>query len=189
MRHGKQKPMYYLGNALMALSFFILSAIYFPILAVFLGWQTKPDLSRVPTGTLILTINKIGATAPIYFDVNPWNKEEYQEILQKGIAHAKGTRKPGEEGTIYLFAHSTDQPWRITHYNTIFMKLNQLVPGDKIDIANNDKHYRYRVREHKIVSPQEIEYITSQSKNQLILQTCWPIGTDWKRLLVFAEPI
>ena len=42
---------------------------------------------------------------------------------------------------------------------------------------------------HKIVTAKEFEYLTYSDSNKevLILQTCWPIGTNWKRLLVFAQ--
>lgn len=182
---GYKKPMVYIGNALMALSFFMLVVIYLPVFNAYFF----PKNPLIPPGAPFITIQKINAIAPIFFDVNPWDDKEYKEVLQKGIAHAKGTAKPGEKGTIYLFAHSSDLPWRITRYNTIFLKLNSLKNGDGITISGSGTEYRYKVTDKKIVSPKDIQYLANSPTNQLILQTCWPIGTDWNRLLVFAEQI
>jgi LPXTG-site transpeptidase (sortase) family protein len=43
----------------------------------------------------------------------------------------------------------------------------------------------------KIIKPNQIEYLEykEEDKEIVILQTCWPIGTNWQRLLVFAEKI
>jgi len=43
------------------------------------------------------------------------------------------------------------------------------------------------VIDSKIVDPSEIEYITRKTNQEFVtLQTCWPLGTTFKRLLVFA---
>ena len=96
---------------------------------------------------------------------------------------------PGETGTIFLFAHSSDAPWRLTRYNTVFLRLGGLEPGDEIHITTEKGEFIYRVREKKVVWPNETEYLTNIERDQLILQTCSPVGTDLKRLLVFADPV
>lgn len=121
--------------------------------------------------------------------VNPFNEEEYRKALEKGVAQAKGTALPGEKGTIFLFAHSSDFPWRITRYNVAFFRLPELQKGDKINIFRNGKEYKYKVTDKKTVWPSEVNYLLDTKKTQLILQTCFPIGTSLQRLLVFAKPI
>lgn len=136
-----------------------------------------------------LSIPKIKASASIKEQVDPFNKSEYQEVLKKSIAHAKGTSLPGENGTSFIFAHSSGNPWELTRINTVFLRLSELQKGDQIIIHRNKKKYTYVVREKKEVLPSEISYLLSTKRTQLILQTCTPIGTDWKRLLVFADPM
>ena len=118
------------------------------------------------------------------------NQNEFLPVLQNGVAHAKGTVFPGMKGNIYLFAHSTDNFWDVGRYNAVFYLLKDLKPGDDIVIFFENQRYNYVVTELKTVDPQDISYITKANtgKEQLILQTCWPPGTTWKRLLVFAEP-
>jgi LPXTG-site transpeptidase (sortase) family protein len=177
-----------LGNAFIALSFFGFVFIYYPVIR---GYFFPPTI-LIPDGVAKIEIPKINASAPIIFNVDPWNKEEYLNALANGVAHAKNTDTPEGTGTMYLFAHSSDAPWRITKYNTIFLRLNELEAGDEIIITMEKIPYHYRVREKKTAWPNEVTYLTDPNnlkQKQLILQTCWPIGTDLKRLLVFAEPV
>ncbi|MBI4136605.1 sortase [Candidatus Roizmanbacteria bacterium] len=173
------------GNALIALSFLGFAFIYYPIIRGYLFPPTIVIADNLPA----IRIEKINAAAPLVFNVDPWNKEEYLKALSHGVAHAKGTFMPGEEGTVFLFAHSSDAPWRLTRYNTVFLRLNDLETGDAIEITTNQGTFIYRVREKKVVWPNETEYLTNTKISQLILQTCYPIGTDLKRLLVFADPV
>jgi sortase A len=178
--------MYYIGNTMMVLSFFMLAFIYFPLARIYF-FPSKP---AIPPGYPSISIPKINAVAPLELNIDPWKKELYEPALEKGVAHALGTALPGEGKLIYLFAHSSSPAWKITRYNTIFLRLNELKPGDTITINSEERDYTYNVVDKRIVSPKEIEFLTKPSdREQLVIQTCWPIGTDWQRLLVFAEPV
>lgn len=96
---------------------------------------------------------------------------------------------PDEEGTTYLFAHSSDLPWRITKYNVAFFRLPELKNGDIITVGRKGKVYKYKVAGQKTVNPSEVNYLLNTKEKQLILQTCVPIGTSFQRLLVIASPI
>lgn len=147
-------------------------------------------LSPIDTQFNIL-IGKIGANARVYPNVDPSRPNDFLPILQKGVAHAKGTVFPGMKGNIYLFAHSTDNFWDVGRYNAIFYLIKNLAPPDEIVIFFQNKRYNYIVSKSEIVEPEEISFITKAQEGQeeqLILQTCWPPGTTWKRLLVFAKP-
>lgn len=138
-----------------------------------------------------IIIPKIGASAKIFPNIDPSNENQFLPILLKGVAHAKGTVFPGMKGNIYLFAHSTDNFWDVGRYNAVFYLLKDLQPGDDIVIFFENKRHDYIVKSSKIVGPSDVSYIVNsqkQKKEQLILQTCWPPGTAWQRLLVFAEP-
>lgn len=189
MNFFKNKPLrFYIGHILMLFSTLILVGIYFPLISLYLN-PPKIKANFPSQSGYYLTIPKIQAQSEIIPNVDPFNQKEYRHALEKGIAHAKNTGNPGEGKTIYLFAHSSDSPWTITRQNTIFLKLDQLKPGDDITINKDGQVYNYKVRETKIVQPSEINYLLETSQNQLILQTCTPIGTALKRLLVFANPL
>jgi len=177
---------YYLGNLLLLLSILGFIFIFYPLVQIYL-YPPKIQLSLPRTGTYI-TIPKISAQAPIKENIDPFNPAEYHEALKTSVAHAKGTSLPGQHGTMFLFAHSSGAPWEITRFNTIFLRLAELNKGDTIDVQKDGHVYKYIVSGKKEVFSREVNYLLQVEKNQLVLQTCTPIGTDWKRLLIFAKP-
>ena len=137
-----------------------------------------------------ILIPRLGASTKVFPNIDPSNQNEFLPILRSGVAHARGTVFPGMAGNIYLFAHSTDNFWDVGRYNAVFYLLKDLKPGDDIIVFFENQRHNYVVTESRIVDSQDISYITKANtgKEQLILQTCWPPGTTWKRLLVFAKP-
>ncbi len=136
-----------------------------------------------------IVIPKIGANAPIFPNVDAGKPEVYLPYLQKGVAHAAGTVFPGVKGNTYLFAHSTDSFWNIGRYNAIFYLLKELNNGDEIDIFLNGVRYVYRVVNKLVVNPSDVRFLTEATPyEQLTLQTCWPPGTTFKRLVILARP-
>ena len=137
-----------------------------------------------------VVIPKIGANARIIAGVDTSNERDYSAALKQGVAQALGTAFPGEGGHIFLFAHSTDYWWNVSTYNAVFYLLGKLNKGDEIDIFYKGQRYVYRMIDSKIVDPSEVEYITRKTNTEfLTLQTCWPMGTTFKRLLVFATRV
>ena len=138
-------------------------------------------------------IPKIGAKAKILENVDPGDQDAYMDALSEGVAHAAGSSFPGAEGGTYLFAHSTNTPWNISQYNAVFYLLRELSPedNDEIYIFFLDKLYKYRVSEKHVVDADDISWLVNakEGSQRLILQTCWPPGTTWKRSIVVAEPV
>lgn len=137
-----------------------------------------------------IVIPQIGANARVLANVDPSESDVFLPALRQGVAHAKGTFFPGQKGNIYLFAHSTDNFWDVGRYNAIFYLLKDLKQSDEIAVFFQNIRHNYVVKNSAIVNPSEVSYITSPNtgKELLILQTCWPPGTTWQRLIVFAEP-
>ena len=146
----------------------------------------------IPSDTQFsIVIAKIGATAKIFPNVDPSNQNQFLPILMKGVAHAAGSVFPGMNGNVYLFAHSTDNFWDVGRYNAVFYLLKDLKKGDDVVIFYQNKRYNYVVTGSKIVDPSNVSDLANSQKGntqQLILQTCWPPGTTFQRLLVFASP-
>jgi sortase A len=136
-----------------------------------------------------IVIPEIGAVAPVYTNVDPFNEKEFQEVLKHGVAQAKGSVLPGQSGNTYIFAHSTDAFYNVGRYNAVFYLIGKLQPGDDIYIYFQNHKYAYKVYDKKVVSPTDIGYIGTLKKNvnTLTLQTCYPPGTTLKRLVVLAE--
>ena len=139
-----------------------------------------------------LVIPKIFANVAVTENVNPADPEKYQEALRElgGVAHAIGSSVPGELGTTYIFGHSTDASINVARFNAVFYLLRKLAIGDIITAYYHGEQFDYRVAEKKVVDPDDITDIVGiEDKERLVLQTCWPPGTTWKRLLVVAEPV
>lgn len=135
-----------------------------------------------------LIIPKIGANARIIDNVDPDNYDIYIKALQNGVAHAAGSVYPGEEGNAYFFAHSVGNFWEVSRWNGVFYLLKELVPGDEIDLFYKNKRFTYVVYDKKTVEANDTQYLAAQANfPTLTLQTCWPPGTTFKRLLVFAR--
>jgi len=185
-----QTKLRFLGNFCLLIGVAGLIFTFYPIIREELSYRFgQPQLLTAPDSGYSITIPSIRVSAPVIAGVDPFNRSEYIKALQQGIAQAQGTALPGQAGTQYLFAHSSDAPWRLSRYNTAFFRLNQVKPGDQILVRYRGNLYTYQVTGQKTVWPNDLSYLKDTAKNQLILQTCTPIGTDWKRLLVFAEPV
>lgn len=180
--------LFHLGNLLILMSFAGFTIIFYPVINIYLFPPQIINEIKAQKGTYI-TIPKIKAQSPIIENVDPFNDQEYNEALKNGVAQAKGTSLPGEKGTSFLFAHSSGLPWELTRFNTIFLKLGELTNGDEIEIVKNGKIIKYKVFDKKEVDPSDVHYLLNTKEDQLILQTCTPVGTSLRRLLVFAKEI
>ncbi len=147
----------------------------------------QKELDPIPLNFSI-TIPKIGITSDVIPNVDPSSPDDYNEKLMRGVAHAKGSYLPGQQGTIFLFSHSTDSPVNILQYNAKFYAAKDLDFGDEIIIDYHGKSYKYIVENKLITEANDIETIRNSGAD-LILQTCWPPGTDWNRLLILAKQV
>lgn len=151
------------------------------------------DLDITPYDNRII-IPKIGKNVPLVdvrldagFDFDHIENIFMQE-LEKGVVRYPGTAKPGESGNTFIFGHSSNYPWVKGEYNSIFALLDQLTFGDEIIVYYNQKKFTYIIHEKKIVKPGNIKVLErDETKKELSLMTCWPIGTTLNRLIVFAE--
>ncbi len=162
-----------------------------------------PTVKIEPTPTPVMVSNsdefkinipKIGANTKIQANVSPYSKEEYMKVLKNNVvAHSDESSLPGNgKGTaVYLFAHSSQQGVLDARDNSVFYLLGELKNGDDVFINYKGKVFTYRVYMEKVIKSKDTDYLnyTDKDKEILILQTCWPIGTNWQRLLVFAERI
>ena len=138
-----------------------------------------------------IVIPKIGASEKIIPNVDSSNEDEFLTVLQKGVAHTKGSVFPGISGTTYLFAHSTDNFWNVGRYNAVFYLLKDLGIGDDVIIFFENERHNYKVVDSKIIEADDVSHLIKSQEGgeeKVILQTCWPPGTTWKRLIVTAKP-
>ncbi len=208
-----------LGSGLSWLGFFLIILagllallIFYPVIKEEIGYlvlpknltwtvTTQKELNRIqnenPKARALVPVDenfgiiipKISANASVVPQVDSQNPAVYQKALTRGVAHARNTALPNENGNIFIFAHSSADFWEASKYNAIFYLLSKLEKGDKIYLFYQGRKYTYTVSEKKTVEATNTSYLENQtSGNQLTLMTCWPPGTTLKRLVVIARP-
>lgn len=141
-----------------------------------------------PNPAYSLYIPKIRAKSQVIGNVNVADEIQYLEALKRGVAEATGLAHPGQPGTTYLFAHSTDSPLNFARYNAVFYLLDKLEMGDWVEVVYQNKLLRYKVAQVQVLEANDTRYLTTGSPDEiLVLQTCYPPGTTWKRLVVVAR--
>jgi len=59
-----------------------------------------------------------------------------------------------------------------------------------VELVYQGRLYKYEVAEKEVVSATDTKYLVPQTVSEkLIMQTCYPPGTTWKRLVVVAKRI
>ena len=153
---------------------------------------------KAPDGSVIepvstsfgIVIPKIGVNSMVIPGVDPSSPEGYTDALSAGVAHANTSFFPDQDGTVYLFSHSTNYDWFVKDLNAVFYLVKNLEKDDVVVILYNKKRYTYKITAKKVVSPSSISYLIPYAgKKNLILQTCWPPGSTTERLLIFADLI
>jgi sortase A len=100
--------------------------------------------------------------------------------LSSGPGHYPGTPIPGEHGTVGIAGHRTT-------YGAWFRNINQLNPGDAIDITMGYGRFTYRVERTRIVPPTALWVTDRVGYDRLILSACHPLYSAAKRIVVFAR--
>jgi sortase A len=180
----KNKKRIIAGTAILTL--FVLAFLYFghPKITV------SPDLLSNNSksidqglGDFVIKIPKIAVEAPVLLDVDPNDKNQYNQKLKNGVALMTGSALPGSgKGKIFIYGHSSAA--ETSKYQKIFSELNDLVAGDDILVRYNGVDYNYIVKTKKVVEENDLSVLDQTENETLSLMTCWPIGTDKERLIV-----
>ena len=138
-----------------------------------------------PGAALTLTLPSLGVrNAPVYGSDSP-------EALEAGVGHVPETSLPWTRSphrNTYLAAHRLGYPG--TGSRLLFYELDKLRRGDEVVLKGRGETYRYRVSEILVVGPLD-SWVMGQvvGRDMVTLQTCTPIPTFEKRLIVRADRI
>ena len=138
----------------------------------------KPQ-PAAPAKTNMLFIPKIGVQMAIVEGNND------RVALSKGAWRLPGTSTPDQGGNTVLGGHR----WMFTSGPRTFYHLDKLVIGDMVQTDWKGKTYTYRVREVRVVKPEQTEILNASSQKILTLFTCTPIFSSKQRLVVVAEQV
>jgi LPXTG-site transpeptidase (sortase) family protein len=100
--------------------------------------------------------------------------------LRNGAGHMPHTPLPGQPGNAVISGHRTT-------YGAPFHELDELVPGDLIEVETAIGVHTYAVESTVIVGPRELWVIDEREGAWLTLTTCHPKFSSRQRLVVFAE--
>jgi sortase A len=105
------------------------------------------------------------------------------------VVHYPGTAEPGQNGNVVITGHSSYFVWDPGGFKDVFALLHEVNIGDKIIVYHQQIPYSYQVYDKKVVMPDQVDVLTQAGENRLTLITCTPVGTNLKRLVVFAKPV
>jgi sortase A len=148
---------------------------------------SQPRHYNLPPGAIMgLTINALELRNVPVISSNT------TRALDQGVIHLPGTSYPWSatpERNVYLAGHKLGWPGTGSHL--VFYRLNELRGGERVTLRGpQGGRYHYRVIESFVVGAED-DWVTGRVRGRdlLTLQTCTPIPTFEKRLIVRAERI
>ena len=120
-----------------------------------------------------IRIRKIDASYVIVKGTDP-------AALRRGPGIYDHTAFPGARGTTGIAGHRTT-------YLAPFRHIDELGPGDDIEVDMPYATFHYRVQKRQIVTPDSLWIIRRQPYDRLVLSACHPLYSATKRIVVFAR--
>ena len=147
---------------------------------------TTDETKSENLGNYYINVPKLNITAPVIQGVDPTDKKKYDKALEDGVAQMVGTPLPGTgKGNTFIYGHSSADDKG--PYSEIFARLDNLKFGDEIDLNLEKQEYKYWVFEKKFIEKTDLSVLEQTDDERLTLMTCWPIGTDDRRLIIVAK--
>lgn len=105
-----------------------------------------------------------------------------EATLQLAAGHIAGTALPGQPGNVGIAGHR----------DSFFRPLRNIREGDIVTLTTPGGEFRYSVASTRIVRPDDVSVLDSDSREILTLVTCYPfyfVGPAPDRFIVRAERI
>jgi len=128
--------------------------------------------------SLKLVIPDIGVEAPIILSETS-DESLIQENLKNGVVRYLDSN--------VILGHSSAYPWYKGSYGSIFSLLNKLELGNQIHIYSGGNKFSYEVINKQIDFPKNFDL--EKDDSIIYLVSCWPISTNWKRIVIMAKSI
>jgi len=119
-----------------------------------------------------IRIDKIGMNLPVVEGVGVAE-------LRKAPGHYPSTPLPGEMGNAAIAGHRTT-------YGAPFNRLDEVLPGDLIQVRTLRGEFTYRAEAQKVVKPSQVEVLDPTPDARLTLTTCHPKYSAKERLIITA---
>jgi LPXTG-site transpeptidase (sortase) family protein len=101
------------------------------------------------------------------------------QVADDGASHLNISARPGENGTIIIYAHNLLSRFGSLPYVSI---------GQKVTLTTADKKkHVYIIKKTQVVDPNDTKVLVSQKGEVLLMYTCYGFA-DLQRFMVFAYP-
>ena len=143
--------------------------------------QSTQPIERAST----LSFDQLPEPLPLIYS-DTLEEDRLQEYLKEGAVVLPLGTSFGEPGNVVITAHSSGTE-AFGPYRFAFAKLGELTEGQEFKISTPTATYTYRVYKKEIVWPNQVDKLPNDNRSTVTLVTCWPLWTNFKRLLVHAE--
>lgn len=109
------------------------------------------------------------------------------EALLRGAVRYPTSAKLGEEGTVFLFGHSSYLPVVHNQAYKAFNRIQDLKTGDTVSVYSGTTEYRYAVTGVRVADATEDVIELSQTGRKLVLVTCDSFSSKTSRFVVTAD--
>lgn len=153
-----------------------------------LNREQASEMAAMPSiapETSTLKIPQLDEPVPLVFS-ETLNETTIQEELKEGAVVLPLGTVIGQPGNVVITAHSTGLT-TFGPYRFAFAKISELKNGDEFSIKTPKATYTYKIFSSEIVWPTQVDKLPQGDKSTVTLVTCWPLWTNFKRLLVNGE--
>jgi sortase A len=134
-----------------------------------------------------VVLPKLEAPLPLVYS-ETLEENQIQEDLKRGAVVLPLGTTFGEAGNVVVTAHSSGSA-AFGPYRSAFAKLSEINEGEEFSVTTPTGTYTYRVFGKEIVWPHQVDHLPQDDRSTVTLVTCWPLWTNFKRLLVHSELI
>ncbi len=137
-----------------------------------------------------LSIPKLNVSAPIVETSASFKNIDAD--LKEGVIRWPSGAEYGKSGAVVLLGHSSAPLAYRGAYGSVFALLDKLETGDVISLESGSSGMTltYRVTDRLIVNPKTYKEDFQNLKGEnLVLVSCWPVGSRFQRIAVRAERI
>jgi sortase A len=138
-----------------------------------------------PATESFISLPSLGEPLPLVYSTT-LDEPTLQEHLKSGAVVLPLGTSFGDPGNVVVTAHSSGTA-NFGPYRFAFAKLSELKEGDEYSISTPTAEYRYKVYKKEIVWPHEVDKLPNDDRSTVTLVTCWPLWTNFQRLLVHTE--
>lgn len=143
-----------------------------------LSFSQVPQLTKEAPEDLFpvqISIPKVRIDLPVF---EAKAEDDVWEISDEGASYLLGSGVPGQKGNVIIYGHNKVK---------LFGPIRRLKIGDEIKVINKKgEEFVYKVKETKIVSPEEISVLAPTKEPTLTLYTCTGF-LDSKRFVVVGK--